>query len=111
MKHKIDFESMNWETPAPGVRMKAHHEGEIRVRLVEFTKEFVEDDWCTLGHTGYVLEGRMEVEFDGSLETFGPGDGIFIPSGQEDKHMAKVLTRKVRLVLVEQIGEPSRPSA
>jgi hypothetical protein len=40
-QHKIDFESMEWETPAAGVRFKVYRQGGRKLRLVEFTKEFV----------------------------------------------------------------------
>lgn len=43
----------------------------------------------------------MEINFSGEVVRFGPGDGLFIPAGEENKHMAKVLTETVRLVLVE----------
>ena len=100
-QYKIDFESMEWETPAAGVRFKAYEQGGRKLRLVEFSKEFVEKDWCTKGHIGYVLEGRMEIDFDGKTLAFGPGDGVFIPAGE--KHKAKVLTDTATAILVEDV--------
>jgi len=38
----IDFKNMEWEPPAPGVRYKAYTRGNHKMRLVEFTEEFVE---------------------------------------------------------------------
>ena len=73
------------------------------MRLAEFGREFVEPDWCTKGHIGYVLEGQMEINFDGKVVAFGPGDGIFIPTGKEHKHKIKVLTKSVKVVLLEDI--------
>ena len=101
-KYKIDFESMEWESPAGGVRFKAYQQHNKKLRLVEFYKEFVEPDWCTKGHIGYILEGQMEIDFDESKEVFGPGDGIFIPEGQQHKHKGRVLTEKVKAILVEE---------
>jgi len=43
-KYKVDFRTMPWETPAVGVRFKAHEQGDRKLRLAEFTKEFVEAD-------------------------------------------------------------------
>ena len=100
-QYKIDFESMKWQTPAAGVRFKAYEQGGRKLRLVEFSKEFVEQDWCTKGHIGYVLEGRMKIDFDGKVTVFGPGDGVFIPAGE--KHKAKVLTDTATAILVEEI--------
>ena len=87
--------------PAPGLRFKVYQQGSKRLRLAEFAREFVEPDWCTNGHVGYVVEGKLEIDFSGEIEVFHAGDGIFIPPGEEHKHMAKALTDVVRLVLVE----------
>jgi len=100
-QYKIDFESMEWQIPADGVRFKAYEQDGRKLRLVEFAKEFVEPDWCDKGHIGCILEGQMEIDFNGKVITFGPGDGIFIPAGQAHKHKGKVLTDKVRAILTE----------
>jgi ethanolamine utilization protein EutQ (cupin superfamily) len=99
--HKIDFESTPWDTPAPGVRVKIHQFDGKQLRLVEFTSEFVELDWCKRGHIGYVLEGQLQIDFNGRQVVFSPGDGLFIPEGEE--HKAKVLAGVARLVLVEDV--------
>lgn len=98
---KIDFESIPWESPAAGVRFKAYEQGGRKLRLAEFGREFVEPDWCTKGHIGYVLEGQMEIESDGKTVVFNRGDGIFLPAGEEHRHKAKILTDSVKVVLVE----------
>ena len=102
-QYKIDFESMQWESPGFGVRFKVFQQDGRKLRLVEFSKEFVELDWCTYGHIGFVLEGQIEIDFDGKVITFGPGDGLFIPSGQEHKHKGKVLTDLVKVILAEDV--------
>ena len=101
MQYKVDFGSMEWETPAEGVRFKAYEQGGKKLRLVEFAKEFVEPDWCTKGHFGYILEGQIEIDFDGKAIPFGPGDGVFIPAGEEHKHKGRVLTDAVKIILAE----------
>ena len=98
---RIDFETMPWVAPAAGVRFKAYEHSGRRLRLVEFTREFVEPDWCIKGHVGYVLEGRMGIDFDGKAIAFGPGDGLFIRPG--DKHKARVITDRARVILVEDV--------
>ena len=101
-EHRVPFASMAWDAPAAGARSKAHTQGGSRLRVLELTSEFVEHDWCTAGHIGYVLEGHMEISFGGRVESFGPGDGLVIPAGASHKHKARVLTDRVRLVLVEE---------
>ena len=102
-KYKIDFKAMPWETPAVGVRFKAHEQDGRKLRLAEFTKEFVESDWCTKGHIGYILEGRVEIDFDGKVVMFVPGDGLFIFAGEKHKHKAKVSTDTLKIILVEDV--------
>ena len=101
-EYKIDFESIQWDRPSVGVRFKAYEQGGKKLRLVEFSKEFVEPDWCTKGHVGYILQGQMEIDFNGKVILFGPGDGVFIPTGQKHKHKATVLTDTVEAILVEE---------
>ncbi len=102
-RYKMDFGSKPWETPAVGVKFKSYQQGGRKLRLVEFTKEFVEPGWCTKGHIGYILQGQMEIDFDGKKVVFCPGDGIFIPAGEEHKHKGKVLTDVVEVILVEDV--------
>jgi hypothetical protein len=56
--------------------------------------------WPGKGYPGS-LEGQMEVDFDVKVIVFSPGDGIFIPAGQEHEHKGRVLTDKVKVILVE----------
>ncbi len=100
---KIDFNSIPWEIPAEGVRFKVYKQDGKQVRLVEFTDKFVEADWCTKGHIVYILEGQLEVNFNGNIVKFNKGDGLFIPVGEKDKHIGRALTKIVRMLFVEDI--------
>ena len=102
-QYRINFDAMQWESAAAGIRSKAHERGGKRLRLAEFGKEFVEPDWCTKGHIGYVLEGQLEIDFDGNVISFGPGDGLFIPAGEEHKHKGRVLSDVVRIIMAEDV--------
>jgi quercetin dioxygenase-like cupin family protein len=68
--------------------------------LVEFSEGFAESDWCTRGHAGYVLKGRMSVDFSGEIIDFKAGDGIFIPEGEENRHKARVARGERALLLL-----------
>jgi quercetin dioxygenase-like cupin family protein len=96
----IDFQNIDWEVPAPGVRYKAYVKGNQRIRLVEFSEEFVEDNWCTKGHIGYILEGSISIDFSGKTTTFKAGDGFFIPEGEENRHKGKVAKGKKALIIL-----------
>ena len=99
-RYKIDFESMEWESQEDGVRFKAYEQDGRKLRLVEFSKEFIEPG-CTKGHIGFILEGQIEIDFNGNVIVFGQGDGLFIPAGEKHRHKARVLTDTVKMILVE----------
>ncbi|MFQ5754383.1 MAG: cupin domain-containing protein [bacterium] len=99
----VDIESMTWQERVPGARFKAFVRDGKQLRLVEISTELVEPDWCLRGHIGYVLQGEMEINFNGRLKKYKPGQGIFIPGGKEFKHKLRVLSQRVRLILVEDI--------
>lgn len=98
----IDFESMSWESPAPGVRQKAFSRNGQKMRLVEFSEEFLEPDWCTKGHVGYVLDGRLQIDFNGKIKEYKTGDGLWIDEGAEFRHKGSVAKgEKALLILFE----------
>ena len=101
-QYKVDFASMSWETPMDGLRFKATRQGGRQLRLVEYTKD-MEPHWCEKGHIGYLLAGQFEIRFEGEVAIYNPGDGIFILSGPEHKHMGIALTDLVRAVFVEEV--------
>ncbi len=101
MTNKIDFDAVEWANAARGSRFKAFDLEGSRLRLLEFTPEFVETDWCRKGHTGVVLEGTLEIDFDGRVERFEPGHALFIPPGDSGKHKVHALSERVLLFVVE----------
>jgi hypothetical protein len=101
-QHKIDFESIPWTSPMKGVRQKIFKAGNRQLRLVEYSI-CMSEHWCEKGHIGYVLEGKMEIQFDDEACTYSSGDGIFIPEGKENRHMAKILSDTVTAVFIEDL--------
>jgi len=100
--YKIQFETIEWISTIPGVRHKVYSDGSRVLRLVEYSDE-MDPHWCARGHIGFILEGRFEIEFQGGKWIFETGDGVFIPSGEEHKHRAKVLTGVVKAVFIEDV--------
>ena len=100
-QYRVDFESIQWQEPAAGVRARVCEKDGKRLRLAEFSREFVEAEWCTSAHIGYVLEGEVEIDFSGHVVAFGPGDGLHIPAGDKNKHKARALSETVKVFLVE----------
>lgn len=99
---RIDFRSMPWASPTQGIRQKVYRTNGRQLRLVEYSRAMPQH-WCEKGHVGYVLDGRMEIRFENEVHTYSAGDGVYLPSGSEHKHMAKVLTDTVTVVFVEDV--------
>jgi quercetin dioxygenase-like cupin family protein len=102
-QRRINFDSLGWESQLPGARYKAFQRGGTMVRVAEYTRDFVAPDWCTDGHVGYVLEGELDIDFDGEVVRFSAGDGLFIPEGEESRHKPTAVSDVVRVVLVERV--------
>jgi quercetin dioxygenase-like cupin family protein len=103
--YRIPFDRIEWHSPQPGVRFKAARQGSKQVRLVEFTPEFVEREWCEKGHAGLVLAGELEIDFSGQAVRFAEGSALLIPAGAPHRHRARILTPLVRLFLVEEVTD------
>ena len=101
--HRALFGSMEWQSLIHGARFKVFRNGSKQLRLVEFTNEFIEPDWCEKGHVGFVIQGELEIDFHGSIVRYPEGSGIFIQSGSADRHKARSVTPTVLLFLVEDI--------
>lgn len=102
-QYRVLFDSLEWQSPIQGARFKAFRSGTKQLRLVEFTSEFVEPDWCEKGHIGYVIQGELEIDFYGHLVRYPEGSGIFIPPGSASGHKGRSITLTVLLFLVEDI--------
>ncbi len=45
----------------------------------------------------------MEIDFNGKTVIFGPGNGLFIPAGEQHQHKARILTDVVKVILIEDL--------
>ncbi len=103
---RVVFDAMPWQASTSGVRFKVQRLGVQQLRLLEFGRDLQHPHWCTTGHVGFVLEGEMEVEFDGgAVVVYRAGDGLAIPAGEEDRHRPRALTDRVRLIFVEALAQ------
>lgn len=100
---RVDFDSAEWRVTAPGARHKIVERGGKRIRLVEFADTFVEHDWCPKGHVGYILQGELEIAFEGRTERYRPGEGFIILSAGAEKHKARAIGPVARLILIEDV--------
>lgn len=102
VRYQVKFDELEWQTPVEGVRHKYIDQDNVRIRLVEYSKE-MPLHWCERGHYGYLIEGRMEIEYEESTIIYKPGDGIFIPDGADHRHRGKALTEKVLIFFIEKV--------
>ena len=66
----VPFDTIDWSKISPelhnGITGKAYwktyEQGNIRVRMVEYTPGYAADHWCSRGHVILVLEGELETE-------------------------------------------------
>jgi quercetin dioxygenase-like cupin family protein len=79
----IDFPTFDWEDDQPGIRSRAGRATGSRWAIVEYSAGAARDEWCTDGHRGYVLEGRIEYEFDDGSPALhlDTGQGFVLAAG------------------------------
>ena len=96
----VRFDELLWSSPMPGIRKKEIVINEQKLRLVEFSEDFVEADWCAKGHIGYIIDGEMHLDFNGTKVHYKKGDGVFIPEGESTKHKGNIEKGKKALVFL-----------
>jgi quercetin dioxygenase-like cupin family protein len=102
VQYKVEFDKLEWKSPIEGLRHKYIDQNNLRMRLVEYSKEML-PHWCEKEHYGYLIEGQMEIEYENSKIIYKPGDGIFIPEGPDHKHRGRQLSEKVLVFFMEKV--------
>ena len=86
----MPFTTVDWSTiPATehagrsGVALwRTFEQGNLRVRLVEYSPGYEADHWCQRGHVLLVLEGELLTELeDGTQVTLTPGTSYQVADG------------------------------
>jgi quercetin dioxygenase-like cupin family protein len=100
--YRLRFDDLEgWESNAPGVRFRRRTNGAAGLRMIEMLSSASHPDWCIVGHSGCVLEGTLEIEFDHEVVRFQAGDGMVIPPGQAHRHRPRAITDRVRIAVVD----------
>jgi hypothetical protein len=74
--------------------------GDVRLRLLRYSADFLADHWCVRGHLGYVLEGDVVLELrDGSEYTVTTGMTFQIPDSSTPHRVAS--RRGARVLIVD----------
>ncbi len=72
----VPFCTTNWNDIEPSIhpgitgeaRWHTFQEGNIRVRIVEYTPGYKADHWCAKGHVLFVLDGELVTELEDGRE-------------------------------------------
>ncbi len=96
----VKFKDLEWEVPTKGVRQKTLKQNTQQVRLLEFSDQLLEEEWCTKGHIGYVLEGELSIDFKGKVVHYVKGDGLWIMPGEKYGHKALIAKGKSALLVL-----------
>jgi quercetin dioxygenase-like cupin family protein len=86
----VGFVTTDWSTVQPTERAgssgvawwRTFEQGNLRVRLVEYSPGYAADHWCRRGHVLLVLEGELVTELeDGTRVTLTPGTSYQVADG------------------------------
>jgi len=102
-QYRILFDELEWQDGIRGARFKVFRSGSKQIRLLEFTSEFIEPDWCEKGHVGFVIEGELEIDFRGTVVQYPQGSALCIPLGAANGHKPRSIAAVTQLFLVEDI--------
>ncbi|PDT76604.1 DHCW motif cupin fold protein [Bradyrhizobium sp. C9] len=67
--------------------------GELRVRMVEYSPDYLADHWCDRGHVLYVVKGELDTELrDGRKFTLKPGMSYQVSDFGDAAHRSSTAT-------------------
>jgi hypothetical protein len=67
--------------------------GDLRVRRVEYSANYLADHWCDLGHVLYVIEGELDTELrDGRTFKLLPGMSYQVSDRGDAAHRSSTQT-------------------
>ena len=74
--------------------------GDIRLRIVEYTKGYLADHWCAKGHVVFVLDGSFETELKNGARYSLQKGMCYIVSDNTDPHRSSTKDG-VKLLIVD----------
>ena len=79
----LDFDSVEWADDQLDIRSRAQAALGQRWAIVEYEPGAAREEWCTDGHRGYVLAGRIEYAFDDGSPPLAveQGQGFYLAAG------------------------------
>lgn len=94
---QIPWEKANGETGFAIVKSKAI--GNIKVRKVEYSKNYLADHWCDKGHIVFVVDGQLIIEHkDHSIHTIDIGM-TYLVGDNSMSHKAKAVNGATAIII------------
>ncbi len=102
LDYRLVFADVDWEPALEGTaRLKRIVQNGKVFRLVELSPKTDHPHWCVAGHVGMIVEGDLEIDFDGEKAVFHAGDALFIPDGEAHRHRPRALSNRALMFLIE----------
>ena len=108
MPLSIPFQITDWsQVPTTVVQgtngtatMRIQQHGDLRIRMVEYSANYLADHWCELGHLVFVLEGELINELqDGATNVLKAGMSYHVSDGLS-LHRSRTV-RPVKMLVVD----------
>ncbi len=108
MSVNIPFTITNWDqVPTTVVNgttgtatMRIQQFGDLRIRMIDYSANYLADHWCELGHLVFVLEGELINELkDGTTTVMKAGSSYAVSDGLS-AHRSRTL-EAVKLLVVD----------
>ncbi|CAN5518334.1 DHCW motif cupin fold protein [soil metagenome] len=104
----IPFQALTWTnvpiTESPGETGVAYSQTiqfpGLRIRLVEYSKNYLADHWCQKGHVIHCLEGEFISEMESGEKTFFKKGMSYIVSDELSSHRS-ISENGVRLLIID----------
>ena len=104
----IPFQALHWDSVP-----RTEHKGEtgtawwqtiqfpgLRIRLVEYSKNYLADHWCQKGHLIHCLEGEFVSEMESGEKTFLEKGMSYVVSDELSTHRS-ISENGVKLLIVD----------
>jgi hypothetical protein len=110
----IAFQVINWQSVQPEIRQgqtgvaywQTVQFNGLRIRLVEYSQDYLADHWCQMGHIVFCLEGELTSELQDG-QSFRLSKGMsYIVSDNMSAHRS-ISASGVKLLIVD--GDFLRP--
>ena len=106
--NKIPFQTIDWS-----LIEKTEHKGEqgtsfwqtiqlgnLRIRIVEYSANYMADHWCQKGHVVHCLEGEFVSELEGAASTVLSKGMSYVVSDGESSHRS-ISKTGARLLIID----------